>query len=239
MTWSQSWSGLGSIQASSVQVIGPGVAEIDLNVASPGGTFTAAMSFVDLTGNNATTGYVYGFRDAATNGMAVRIAAGPVAGGQFSSITTYPEEIQLAVSDGSGTGEITLTGAGTVFQHPIARAAPGSSTTPETWHVLPLVAGWVPISGYLFPAYRMTADNDVEFRGTFHNGTNADNTLICTLPAGYIPTANALLRPPVGPSGSGNVGSSRIFINTSGQMFIYGMTGVTDIGMDGLRFSLD
>lgn len=109
----------------------------------------------------------------------------------------------------------------------------------EIWRTPALINGWVQIPGYLAIQYRFGIENNVKFKGTIHNGVNADNTQITTLPAGYRPQANVLLRPPVGPSGAGNVGSSRIFITAAGGVFIYGMTGVTDIGFDGLEFSLD
>lgn len=111
--------------------------------------------------------------------------------------------------------------------------------TEETWHTPALLNGWSQLPGYIGIAYRIDIENHVEFKGTIHNGVVADNTQIMTLPVGYRPLANALLRPPVGPSGSGNVGSSRVFITAAGGVFIYGMTGVTDIGFDNLKFSLE
>lgn len=229
MPWSDAWSGLANITASSVAVIGTAT-ELDLNTVNN----TAAVIFKDLSGNNAQEGLIFSQRIASTNTMAIEIYTSDAAQVQQGFILVEAGDIQIQ-SFGA-----TPTDVATLELHTNRLDVNGEVwVSGETWHALTLAAGWSQIAGYLPISYRQTPDNKVEFRGTIHNGTNADNTQIATMPVGYRPVANALLRPPVGPSGAGNVGSSRIFITSAGGVFIYGMTGVTDIGFDGLEYSLD
>lgn len=229
MPWSKTWSGTGPVSAKSVAVIGT-TTELDADIS----TFGASLLFKDRSGNNAARAVIYSARAASTNSMDVDFFTADPPLNNIGQIRVEPGYIQFEADSVGATVTASLT-----LQSGRLDVVGELWANGETWHSLILGNGWSQIAGYLPISYRKTPYNQVEFRGTIHNGTNADNTQIATLPVGYRPVANALLRPPVGPSGSGNAGSSRIFINTAGGVFIYGMTGVTDIGFDGKKFSLD
>jgi hypothetical protein len=71
----------------------------------------------------------------------------------------------------------------------ITAAQPGTSpSTNETWHAATLLNGWANTGGSDVTAqYRMLPNNTVEVIGSITGGTNADTTVLFTLPAGYLP----------------------------------------------------
>lgn len=138
--------------------------------------------------------------------------------GVFLGKTTDPNQLQYLNS----TGYLQLS----------ATVNPAAA-----WTNLVLKNGWTALAGYGPAQARINPFGAVELRGTLRNGVVTDNTNIFDMPwAAMTPASNKLLRPPVGPSGAGNVGSSRLFNNTSASFFCYGMTGVTDVGLDGLYY---
>lgn len=233
MTAFVEWEGIGPITATEVHVIG---------------TTTAIDIVLDQAGSPPPAEII--FRNPADPGVDPAV----IAGQQSNNAMDLSLDSGLD-SNGKSAG-IVISGTYLNLQHD-STAIPPIGTTRiklvdgeirtigeiivegETWHTPALAAGWSQLPGYIGIAYRLGTENNVEFKGTIHNGVVADNTQIMTLPVGYRPQASVLLRPPVGPSGSGNAGSSRIFIVNTGGVFIYGMTAVTDIGFDNLGFSLE
>lgn len=236
MTAFAEWEGVGPVTATSVAVVGENTEIlIDNNLSgSPPG---AQIQFLDLSGNNADPAIISSQRDSGGNAMGLDLETGSGTNGKSSSIIMNTQYLSLDFTDTSGgnSSRLKLTSEAPGY----VAILPYIAVESETWHALGLQNGWSQIAGYLPISYRLGVENNVKFRGAIHNGTVADNTQIATLPVGYRPQGNVLLRPPVGPSGSGNAGSSRIFITSAGGVFIYGMTGVTDIGFDSLSFSLD
>lgn len=113
------------------------------------------------------------------------------------------------------------------------------------WNPVGLLGGWSAKAGYTAPAYRVTADGFLCLRGTITGGTTADNTGVFNLPIIDLqenPPANIVMRPAVAPTGSGSP-SARLFYpmpNALSVVYCYGMSGgVTDIALDGLRWSVD
>lgn len=109
------------------------------------------------------------------------------------------------------------------------------------WTDLILLSGWTMLGGYRRAQARINALGNVELRGTIRAGTIVDNTQIFTVPfTSQIPNANILLRPPIGPTGAGSAGSSRIYTPATGTFFCYGINagGTTDLGLDGLSYTV-
>jgi hypothetical protein len=236
MTAFAEWEGIGPITATSVTVVGTDTSIVIDNFLTgipPG----AEIQFNDLTGNGADPAFISSQRDSDGNAMGLDLFTGVGNNGKSGSIIMNTNYISLDFTDtaGGNSSRVKLTDEAPGY----VAILPYIAVESETWHTPALLNGWSQIAGYLGIAYRLGVENEVLLRGTIHNGVVADNTQIMTLPVGYRPAGNVLLRPPVGPTGSGNVGSSRIFITTAGGVFIYGMAGVTDIGFDSLSFTLD
>lgn len=113
--------------------------------------------------------------------------------------------------------------------------------TDGVWTDLQLKNGWTFLAGYRRGQARIDALGNVQLRGTIRAGIIADNTWIFDVPfASMTPNANILLRPAIGPTGAGSAGSSRIFCNATNGFFCYGLNagGTTDLGLDGLNYTL-
>ena len=93
--------------------------------------------------------------------------------------TGYPAGGQLGAAL-TVTGAVTATGG--------TAAAPTLITT-DSWHVLPLAAGWTTLAGHPVPSYRLLPDGNVQLTGfaqhAAFNGVVAINT--GALPAAYLP----------------------------------------------------
>jgi hypothetical protein len=101
------------------------------------------------------------------------------------------------------------------------------------WTPLILINNWAQASTYLLPSAKMMPDGVVVLAGTIRGGTTTDNTQVAATPfTSMSPTASALVHPAVSVAS----GNARLLINTSGQIFCYGMAAGTDIGLDGLQF---
>lgn len=118
--------------------------------------------------------------------------------------------------DGLGTGELVALNAGTQLN----------------WTTMGLLNGWVAAAGYYVPAYRFTPTGQIELRGVMSGGTNADNTIIGTMP--IVPAKLGLCHPALETGGTVN---ARIFYNTDGKLYCYGCAGAGKISLDGMRFS--
>jgi len=113
--------------------------------------------------------------------------------------------------------------------------------TADTWHNVTggigFQNGWADKGGgFRQVSYRKTPENEVEITGVAAGGTTTNNTIVFTLPAGYIPAASSQTQCPVTCSGV-ITGAPRIDIGTTGNVRITNVTG-TDLGFN-CRFSLD
>jgi len=112
--------------------------------------------------------------------------------------------------------------------------------TPETWHDVALLNGWVNRAGWDHMSYRLMPDGTVRLRGSISGGTSASGTQIGSLPAGYRPPTHDA----VGGIASDNLpaayaaanGSPRMQVQTGGNIFIYG-TGAGPLFFESYSFS--
>jgi hypothetical protein len=108
----------------------------------------------------------------------------------------------------------------------------------ETWHPLAPQNGWVNRAGFSALQYRRVASppRTVEVIGHLASGTNADGTLIGTLPAGYRPAGKQDV--PIMGSAPGADESPTLEAGTDGTLKIFHCAGVTLLGFHFL-LSLD
>lgn len=104
--------------------------------------------------------------------------------------------------------------------------------TVQDWTTLTLNNGWTAKAGYYVPAYRFTPDGMIELSGTMGGGTSADNTIIATMPV--VPAKLGLYGGPGIDAGGSAL--KRIFYNTDGKLYCYGVSGTATISLDGIRF---
>lgn len=104
---------------------------------------------------------------------------------------------------------------------------------PLDWTNLTLQNGWTAKAGYYAPAYRFTPTGTIELRGTMTGGTSVDNTVIALMP--IVPAKLGTWGGPAVTAGS--FALKRLFYNTDGKLYCYGVSGTGDLGLDGARYS--
>lgn len=106
---------------------------------------------------------------------------------------------------------------------------PGSASV--TWNNMTLQSGWVAFGGaYSTPQFTKTSDGVVHLKGLITGGTNADGTLLVTLPAGYRPKEHLLL------STVDYAQRARLDVNADGTVLIYYSASNGWMSFDGLSF---
>lgn len=128
----------------------------------------------------------------------------------------FTDSVNTGVAFDAGTAELRTLNTGTVLD----------------WTNLTLQNGWTAKAGYYTPQYRFTPTGMLELRGTMTGGTNADNTVICLMP--IVPAKLGLADPHM--PGGGTV-NKRLFYNTDGKLYCYGVAGAADLGLDGITLS--
>lgn len=125
------------------------------------------------------------------------------------------------------------TGEGVLFDPVKAELHALHNNTNQDWTNLTLTSGWTAKPNYYAPAYRYTPEGEIQLRGTMTGGTSVDNTAIATMPI-----SPAKLAAWGGPGiTAGGSALKRIFYNTDGKLYCYGVSGTTDIDLTGARFS--
>ncbi|HEY2089889.1 MAG TPA: hypothetical protein VGH54_28195 [Mycobacterium sp.] len=76
------------------------------------------------------------------------------------------------------------------FGEAVTAVQPGTSVTPEAWHAMTMLNGWIDTAGFAPAQYRWVASppNSVEIIGTI-SATAATAITFATLPAGYRPAS--------------------------------------------------
>jgi hypothetical protein len=124
------------------------------------------------------------------------------------------------------------TTIGVVVDNTVGELKAWNAGTILGWSNLTLQSGWSAKAGYYAPAYLFTPTGQIELRGTMTGGTNADNTVICLMP--IVPAKLGLADATITGGGGAN---KRLFYNTDGKLYCYGVAGTADISLDGIRFS--
>lgn len=102
----------------------------------------------------------------------------------------------------------------------------------NSWTNVTLSGGWTNSGGsYANVSYKVMADGTLLFRGLASAGTTTDFTTVFTLPVGFRPTWEHVFHV----RGAAN---ASLFFQTSGAVLIVGLSGVTNLLMDGIRIAL-
>jgi hypothetical protein len=104
--------------------------------------------------------------------------------------------------------------------NPTTGLSPTNPATPETWHALPLNAGWANLAANIYPMqYRMLADGDVELSGTMNSTSATPAQPFATLPTGYFNAAKGhRLGATVRVLSTGSIGANVVDVATSGGL---------------------
>lgn len=178
--------------------------------------------------------------------------------------TTVVDQILLNnnimyLQSGDGTalnGPIQTLDATTVqFKNTLAQAHPVQYSQTTKWMEVGGYNGWTPLNfqngwsakaGYTVPAFKVTPDGFVAFRGSMFGGIITDNTpalQFAFADTQLLPPGSVVMRPAIAPTGAGTP-SARLYFpipNPTYSIIVYGMNagGTTDVALDGLRWSID
>lgn len=106
----------------------------------------------------------------------------------------------------------------------------------DTWQNVTFSNGWSNNGGFSACQVRMDTSGYVRLRGSALPGTRTDGTVICTLPAAYVPPATKIVGAAVTASSNPTV-LTRLIINTNGTIQVFGAgTPVVSVMLDGITF---
>jgi hypothetical protein len=148
-----------------------------VNIGSPSGPHMNIDTFGNITIYDAA-GTNVGQWEVGDGSMRFYGAAGPAAGSLVCAVTP------VSGTDAEGNAYAGgLTGQITALQ-------PGSSPAAlETWHAIPLAAGWTAVAGQAVPSYQLLPDGNVQITGSATHASFAGATALSSsaLPAAYRP----------------------------------------------------
>jgi hypothetical protein len=133
-----------------------------------------------------------------------------------------------------GTTGSVFGGVGIVFDAASAELRAWNFGVALDWVNLTLQNGWTAKAGYYAPSYRFTPTGRIELRGVMTGGTNVDNTVVCLMP---IVPAKLSSYGGIGITAGPANGVKRVFYNTDGKLYCYGVAGTVDLSLDGALFS--
>lgn len=164
-----------------------------------------------------------------TGVLAMTLGSGEINGQAMALLS-----IASASSDGSQPPMI-------IASCPVVATLPGSDKTPEVFHTLPLVNGWVVPAGGVDqpPQYKLLATNMVRIRGIMSGGSSVN---FATLPTGYVPPKTIVV-PVAAGSGVTAGASAQCVIRgantaTPGLMSLSAVTAGAQVGLE-FDFSID
>lgn len=106
----------------------------------------------------------------------------------------------------------------------------------DTWQNVTFSNGWSNNGGFSACQVRMDTSGYVRLRGSALPGTRTDGTVICTLPAAYVPPATKIVGAAVTASSNPTV-LTRLIINTNGTIQVFGAgSPVVSVMLDGITF---
>jgi hypothetical protein len=206
---------------------------------------------INITGDgslfirNETTGQVIGLQ-LNGSGTPEIIFVGSTAGGNKAHIFTFddladnilrqfpsPGDWSIYASEQFWTLNGLTTGEGVLFDPNDSEMHSYHNGVNQDWTNLTLQNGWTAKVGYYAPAYRFTPSGTIELRGVMTGGTSVDNTIIALMP---VVPAKLSSYGGVGITAGGSA-LKRVFYNTDGKLYCYGVSGTGDLSLDGARFS--
>jgi hypothetical protein len=101
-------------------------------------------------------------------------------------VVVSPNSVSAGITD----AEFEVQGT-SAFEDPISAIVGGAL---ETWHAIPLAAGWSTLAGHPVPSYRLLPDGNVQICGYASHANFAATTALSTaLPAAYQPLSEIFL----------------------------------------------
>lgn len=148
-----------------------------------------------------------------------------------------PQGWQLGLDYGGFTYtrlQTLLTEADLSAWTPINAVLPGTTAGQESWHTLPLAAGWTGAAGDTLQ-YRLVASppSTVQMHGNLVAGTKADATTIGTLPVDYRPNVASDIIANAFGGALGGAQIPHVNIRTDGQIQIFGIGTSTNMNISG------
>jgi hypothetical protein len=205
----------------------------------------------EITIRNVTTGQELNLRLSSLGNPIVQFTGRTADGGKVFKLTFdegdgvtvnnkyqeySPSFNQTVVQSAAGWYVWTLpSGAGVGFDPTDAefKVIDAGTETFSDWTNLTLQNGWTAKAGYYAPAARFTPSGTLELRGVMTGGTSVDNTIIALMP---IVPAKLSSYGGVGITAGGSA-LKRVFYNTDGKLYCYGVSGTADLSLDGASFS--
>jgi hypothetical protein len=218
------------------------------NAQTPeGGSLAVTDTYATMNFNEPSNSVASAFVEAFT--QTTQMVTTDIATGNtvLSRIFVANNDILMQSGDGTGlNGPIVGLDSTTVqFKNTLAQVNPVQyqksskwmGVSGADWTNLILQNGWVGLPGYSTPQCKLEVDGRCVLRGNIQSGNSADGIVAMLLPANtaLFPPSQCKVKPTIE---GGGTAFARLNIDTLGNIVLFGCSGATQIGFDGLSFSV-